>query len=543
MFKHKKTIALLLTFLGLFIASFYTYMKMGEDSFKFSHAHSLKTLYPDLRQASEEVTVTFLEERYEEAEPEKSLLEKNPLQHVEFHEQMAEILSNQALQGAITGISVRDGSTGDLLYSHQGDLRLRPASNMKLLTAIAALEVLGADYRFETEIFYDGEIKDQTLHGDLYIKGKGDPTLLKKDFDRFAKRIKEKGIQELSGNIIGDDTWYDEVRYSPDLPWTDQYNYVGAAISALTASPNLYYNASSVIVRVFPGEAIGEKPVVKIIPENDYLTIINQATTGRKGTQSGISIDRLHGTNDLIVEGSIPLGSGIEVLRSVWEPTYLALHLFRDSLTEQGISLSDQTELLRGKTPENSKSLTVRKSIPLEELIIPFMKLSNNTHGEIFIKEMGKVVYGEGSWHAGLRVLDQQLTKYGINTQNFALRDGSGMSYRNLIPPNDLTDLLYKIQQEDWFHIFLDSQPVAGNPDPLIGGTLRHRLGNPLTNGKVKAKTGTLSGVSTLSGYLVKDEGNDLIFSIMMNNQTSGWMPGIQDAIVEILATHDFSSS
>lgn len=176
---------------------------------------------------------------------------------------------------------------------------------------------------------------------------------------------------------------------------------------------------------------------------------------------------------------------------------------FSRSLKQVGINYTGQ--LKRGETSKDARQLFVRNSISLRELAIPFMKLSNNGHGEIIIKELGKVKRGEGSWESGLEVLNNYLEDIGIDPSKLVIRDGSGISHVTLIPANVITDLLCRIQDRNWFTSFYRSLPVAGNGDRMIGGTLHDRMyGLP-----VVAKTGTIMGVSTLSGYLTTRQGKN----------------------------------
>ncbi|MUK87574.1 D-alanyl-D-alanine carboxypeptidase/D-alanyl-D-alanine-endopeptidase [Ornithinibacillus sp. L9] len=452
-----------------------------------------------------------------------------------------QLLEDERLDGAMTGVSIRKASDGELLYSHDGDIRLHPASNQKILTAISALRTLGADYRFTTEVLTDGKLEGKVLQGNLYVKGKGDPTLLKEDFDQFANELKEQGIHKIKGNLVGDDSWYDDVRLSTDLNWDDEFNYTAAQISALTISPNTDYDAGTVIVEVYPGKKAGDLPVVKLTPETDYLTIVNKAETVAKGESKSISIDREHGTNKFIIEGKIPVdGSLSRAWRAVWEPTGYALDVFKKSLEEQGIELIGNSQVTLGTTPNEATVLTSKQSMTLEELLIPFMKLSNNGHGEVLVKEMGQFVHGEGSWSKGLEVMEEVLANNGLSMNSILLRDGAGMSHKNLIPADQVTKLLFEVQDESWFPVFENSLPVAGEPDRFVGGTLRNRMTGDSTKGNVKAKTGSLTGVNTLSGYVTSKDGEKLIFSIMMNNYITGSMTQIQDTIATTLAEHEF---
>lgn len=427
------------------------------------------------------------------------------------------VKNEPALQGAIAGISVRSAESGEILFEWNGNVRLRPASNMKILTAAAALSTLGEKHRFRTEVITDGQRNGNVLKGNLYLKGKGDPTLLKEDFDHFAKELRRMGIERIQGDIVGDDSWYDDVRLSQDVIWSDETAYYGAQVSALTASPNQEYDAGTVLVEISPGKRIGDKVVVHVTPKNNYIKILNYGITVSPDSASECRIQRDHGSNIIVVQGMIPLKSNKKrEWVAVWEPTGYALNLFGSALTEQGIQWTGKVRT--EKTPQGAKILLTHKSMPLVELLTPFLKLSNNGHGEILVKEMGKVLKNEGSWERGLEVMVKQLPKFGVNTQKMVIRDGSGISHLNLISANEISNLLFHIQKETWFPPFLNALPVAGKQEKFIGGTLQNRMSVPPLAGNVKAKTGTLTTVSCLSGYIMIRSGERLAFSILLNN-------------------------
>jgi len=465
------------------------------------------------------------------------------LQDATIEEKMLAILDNPHLDGAIAGVSIMHADTGELLYSHNGDIRLHPASNQKLLSGMAGLEVLGEDYTFSTEVLTDGEVRGPVLHGNLYIKGKGDPTLMKEDLDQFAADLKSQGIDKIRGDLVGDDTWYDDIRLSTDLNWDDEHTYNGAQVSALTISPNEDYDASTVIVEVTANEN-GEQAEVNLTPETDYVNIVNNTEMVPAGESKSISIQREHGSNDIVIEGSMPEnGTLSRSWVSVWEPTGYAVDVFKKSLEEQGIEFIGNSGVRLDETPEEATLLTSRDSMPLEELYIPFMKISNNGHAEIITKEMGRVVHDEGSWSAGLDVMEDVLADLGVNTDTVLLRDGSGMSHKNYIPANEIAQLLFSAQDKDWFPAFENSLPVAGVDERFVGGSLRYRMTEGPAQGNVTAKTGSLTSVSTLSGYVTTLDEEDLIFSIMVNNYLGATsnITNFENEVATMLAEHDFS--
>ncbi|MDY0408017.1 D-alanyl-D-alanine carboxypeptidase/D-alanyl-D-alanine-endopeptidase [Virgibacillus soli] len=435
-----------------------------------------------------------------------------------------------ALKGSWVGLSIRSAGTGELLYSQLGDHRFKPASNMKLLTAATALSVLGETYTFSTEIWYDGTIEQGTLHGSLYIKGKGDPTLLPEDYDQFVKQIKKAGINKITGNIFADDSWYDAVRLSADMIWSDEQWYYGSQVSALTLAPNGDYDTGTVILTITPNKRLGEKPSISVYPKTDYVQIFNEAVTLQEAEEEDLIIDRKHGKNDITISGHIGIhDEPRKEWLAVWEPTLYAIAYLKAALNEKGVKLDGI--LTRGTVGQTAKKIYTHHAIPLAEIIVPFMKLSNNGIGEILVKEMGKYVHNEGSWEKGLQVLQYTLQKeFGLDIRNLQIRDGSGISHINLIPPNEITNLLYRVKEKKWFSTFLQSLPISGEENRLVGGTLRNRL----QGFHVQAKTGTIYGVSTLAGYV-----DEIIFSIMLNHmldEEEG--PLIEDHIIKLITTY-----
>ncbi|GAA0480123.1 D-alanyl-D-alanine carboxypeptidase/D-alanyl-D-alanine-endopeptidase [Salinibacillus aidingensis] len=454
----------------------------------------------------------------------------------QFSRQIHQLLQNEThLEGAIAGISIRNANTGELLYQHNGSKLLRPASNLKLLTAASALSILGPEYRFSTEVLTDGQVKNGVLKGNLYIRGKGDPTLMEKDLANFAEQLKAKGIHKIKGKLVGDDTWYDDKHYSQDLPWTDEDTYYGAQVSALSISPDREYDAGTIIANITPANQVGKRTKVTLTPETNYVSINNQLETVSAKEGKDIEVNRKHGTNHITISGQIPLDSAAEKeWIAVWDPAKYVLHLFEKNLKAQGITVSKSS---LGKASSSAQTLLTKDSIPLSELFIPFMKLSNNGHAEILVKELGRIKKGKGSWKHGLSILKKDLRKYNLDTESMVLRDGSGLSHINLVTPNQISKLLFRIQEESWFSIYKNSLPIAGSDDRMEGGTLRYRMKTPPLLGQVQAKTGTISTVSSLSGYAETINGNTVTFSIILNNMKSEeYGKSIEDQIVSFIA-------
>ncbi|MFC4145720.1 D-alanyl-D-alanine carboxypeptidase/D-alanyl-D-alanine-endopeptidase [Micromonospora mangrovi] len=454
-----------------------------------------------------------------------------------LHATIDAVLADSRLAGAQAGVVVLDTTTGQTLYDRNGDRRLVPASNTKLLTSSAALELLGPGHRFTTDVATDGVRRAGLVSGDLYLRGGGDPTMLAADYDALAAQVAADGVRVVTGNLVADDTRYDTARLGPDWTWDDESYYYAAQVSALTVAPDTDYDAGTVIVNAAPADSAGTPPVVTMDPPNGWLRIDNRAETVADG-ETTISFEREHGGNTIVVTGQIAVGADPENdWMTVWEPTGYAADIFRAALRRHGVRVLGRTVLGR-PTPAEAKTVARHDSMTLGELMVPFLKLSNNGHAEVLTKELGRVLSGSGSWSAGLAAIGEYVGDSGMNTGTLRQRDGSGLSRRNMIPPAEFVALLAAVRAEPWFDTWYAALPIAGNAERLVGGTLRSRMrGTPAAN-NVHAKTGSLTGASGLSGYVTDADGHLLAFSIVLNNYLTSSVKGLEDQIAIALASY-----
>ncbi|WP_318614429.1 D-alanyl-D-alanine carboxypeptidase/D-alanyl-D-alanine-endopeptidase [Sporosarcina sp. YIM B06819] len=468
--------------------------------------------------------------------PEQSTAQAATSSYTDLQSSIDAILLDSRMKGVASSVAVRKASTGEMVYQSNADKAITPASTLKILTAAAALETLGENYRFATEVLTNGELSKGTLTGNLYLRGKGDPTLVKADFDHFAMQLSKQGVKKVSGNLIGDDTWFDAIRLSPSIDKMDESYYYAAQVSALTASPNTDYDAGTVIVVSKP-TTNGKASKVTLTPETAVVQVVNRSKTVPKGSKNTLKIERQHGTNKIVITGNIPIGSaGKKQWITVSNPTAYALDIFKKSLAAKGITFVPSSKTVRGKTPENAEILIAKNSMPLKNLMKPFMKLSNNSHAEVLAKAMGKTQYGEGSWNAGLKVMRDYATSIGLDVNDWVFEDASGMSHANKVTSAQMTELLYQVRTAPWYGSFAQGLPVAGAPDRLIGGTLRNRMTAAPAKGNVMAKTGSLNNVSALAGYAQTKDGELLIFSVLTQNQKTSTIP-VLDRIATVIVS------
>ncbi|MFC7529621.1 D-alanyl-D-alanine carboxypeptidase/D-alanyl-D-alanine-endopeptidase [Actinoplanes sp. GCM10030250] len=426
------------------------------------------------------------------------------------------VLADRRLAGATVVGEVREEGSGVIVWARDPDRRVLPASNQKLLTAAAALEILGPEYRFRTEVRNTGTIGAGTLRGDLFLVGRGDPTMTYARYDTLATAVAKSGVTRITGRLVADDSWFDGVPLGLDWSWQDEPFADTAPISALTFAANDRLDNAAVEVRYRPGAA-GKPPVLTLHPPTTTVRLVNRAVSGRTGA---VAVTRDHGAGTIVVSGTVT-SAGTELV-SVPDPAATSADVFRAALRRHGVELVRRTE--RGSAPATAVTVIAQVSDPLARVLPTFLKLSNNGIAELLVKAMSRAAAPgvPGSWPGGLTAMSTALAGLGADPAALTLGDGSGLSRRNWVTARQLTTVLVAARERTWFPAWYAALPIAADPDPSVGGTLRDRMRNTAAAGNVHAKTGTLTGVNALSGYVTAGDGRRLVFSVIANNAVAG---------------------
>ncbi|GAB3226756.1 D-alanyl-D-alanine carboxypeptidase/D-alanyl-D-alanine-endopeptidase [Glycomyces halotolerans] len=453
------------------------------------------------------------------------------------------IIDDPRLTDSQIGVRIADADTGEILYDHDGAQRIVPASNNKLATSAAALEILGPDHTFTTDLAAETAPSGGAVDGDLYLRGTGDPTLLEADFDALAAELAASGVTEIDGDVVADDTAFDSERLGTEWGWSDLQYLYASEVSALTVASGDDYNAGTVRVFVDPGAGEGEPAGIRMVPANDHVTIVNDAVTTEPGTGTSIAINRDDHANTVRVTGTIGVDSySTYGTRSVIDPAGLAGDVLAGALERHGISV--EGEVRTGEsTPASATVLASRHSMPLSELTVHFLKRSNSSHAEALFKTLGYERSGHGTFATGKAAVYAGIEKYGVDTGPVRQVDGSGLSRHNLVSPAMVTDLLIGAKDAPWFDTWYAALPIACESDPLVGGTLSGRMCGTPAAGNAHAKTGSMTSVSALSGYVTDADGRHLAFSVMANDYLWSTVKDVEDRIVAALAAHSDSAT
>lgn len=438
------------------------------------------------------------------------------------------ILDAPGLRGGIVGAEVMRVADGQVLYAHNADTRLMPASNRKLFTAAAALELLGDNFTLKTDVLAVARPDAQgVLRGDLALRGGGDGLLSVADLDDLARQVAQAGVRRVTGGVCGDGTLFRDGPYGEGWEWDDLSDDYAPQISGLEV------NEGFVTVHVTAGTKTGEKAVVTVDPAG-YLPVADSARTVAPGAAADVHIFRPYDANYLVVTGTLPVGGKADDTATVADPARFAATLFRQALIRQGITVTGPA--FSGRAA-NVAAVTVAShtSLPLSQYLAKMDKPSDNLLAESLWRVVGAVKGGAGTYAAGSAVALPFLQSLGLDTATLTLADGSGVSRRNFVTARGVTQLLRAMHGKPDWPAFYDSLPIAG-----VDGTLRRRMAGTAAADNVHGKTGTLTGASCLSGYVTARDGTLYAFSLLMNNfpGSSTAARAAQNAFAEWLAAN-----
>jgi serine-type D-Ala-D-Ala carboxypeptidase/endopeptidase (penicillin-binding protein 4) len=446
-------------------------------------------------------------------------------------------LSDSCMRNAGVSFSVITADSAKVVFCYNSEKSLIPASVLKLVTSSAALEILGPDHIFKTRLGYSGTLNKRSgkLNGDIIIRGGGDPALgssrfagIYNDFTGlWVKGIKDAGIRKVSGRVITDDSYFDYLPVPAKWLWEDAGNYYGAGAYGLSVYDNSYEihfrtsadSLSQIITGINPKECNFE-----------FKNWLVAAGT----SDEGYIFAAPYSTNGWLA-GSIPVSpDDYTLMASIADPPLIMAKVLDNKLRSEKIMIADSpstSRLLQSGPAEGFVEITSTSSPPLSDIIVALNHESVNLYAEHLAKELAKVNGKGGSTEAGIKVINEFLANAGINTNGVFLEDGSGLSPLDAVNSSAMTSLLFYMKNKGkYFREFYASLPEAGKE-----GTLKNRFRDPVFEGRLVAKSGSMTRVRSYAGYIHALSGKDLVFCIIVNNFSGASAPVIS-GIEEILA-------
>ena len=465
-------------------------------------------------------------------------------------------IDGNELAAARWGVSVISMADGSTIYERNADKLFTPASNMKIYTTGVALDLLGADYHWRTSVYSNSQPDaNGRIQGDVILYGRGAPDLVVNNKDenrgsltKLADDLYARGVRSVSGNVIGDESYFRGDPLGDGWLWTDVQWYFAAEASALTI------NGNEVDINFVPAGKGGES-IVRTTDAEDYVTVQNRMAAAVRDGHSTVGVHRGLSDNNVEVWGEFAPGSkGFGARLSVHKPALWAAKLFARALNSRGIKVDGQTLSRDSRVPQGERfdpsratELAFIQSQPLGEIARKTNKESNNLYAELILRTLGRErgqmispsqagTRERGDDETGLDIVRIWLGRAGIATDRLALHDGSGLSRLDLVTPNSSAHLLLAMSRTAVAPVFKESLPIAGR-DGTLGGRLKALAE------KVSAKTGSLTYDNSLSGYLTRPDGQTWVFSIMCNDQTGhGDSIRLIDQIVTLVAGSEDSA-
>lgn len=440
--------------------------------------------------------------------------------------QINKILSSEFFTGTQIAVDIFDLTSNKSLYRRNEKLLFHPASTIKLLTTSASLLFLD-DFKFKTSLYQSGFTENFICNGDIYIAGGLDPDFSFNDLDSLVKEIKNSGINEIRGNIYADLSAIDSLMWGNGWMWDDDPDPNSPYLSALNINDNA--------IKILYAPGIKGKPaLINTEPKTGFVEVINKSiTTEQKNIPFLITRDWINRNNKIIVNGEIALNDKPDdLLVNIYNPAQYFLQLFKERLAANRISFNGEIKF--APVPAGLKEIFSLERLP-DSVIVSANKESKNLSAEMLLRAMALKYYGKpASASNGIKLIDSLITLTGLKPENYRIADGSGLSFYNLVSAELLNETLKYVymNRSDLFNKLLNSLSVAG-----VDGTLKDRMKKSFAYKKVNGKTGTISGVSNLSGFITNKSNHLIAFTVLIQNFTGSSKTAreIQDKICEII--------
>ena len=442
-----------------------------------------------------------------------------------FVKSVETILGNSCLRKQNFGIKIHSLQRNKTLYSVNSHRLFAPASNVKLLTTAMALKRLRPEYRFKTALYATTPVGGETLRGDIFIKGFGDPNLVSEQMWLLVKELKNIPLRKVHGDIIADASFFDNnLRVKT---WkkggVEAYN---APLGALS------FNFNTVTVHINPGEKPGDRPVVVVDPNIEFIRVDNRARTVSKSKRSRLIVNRIDrgGHNEITISGVVSVNHARETYYlNITRPAYYAASVFKEYLRQEGVEVTGKVRV--GFVPEGAYEILSHSSMPLSLILRGLNKFSNNFVAEQILKTIGADIYGPpGTTLNGLRAIDEYMQSLKYKPEGFSILDGSGLSRQNRLSPDQIVSVFQDMYADlGVYPEFISALGVMGRD-----GNVLKRMNGHNSAERARVKTGTLNSVSALSGYFQSADGERFAFSILMNDLkcSNGQAKRLQDRIV-----------
>lgn len=430
------------------------------------------------------------------------------VQYRPLHELLRAIVADPRLQGAVVAARVDSLTRGQVIFAHNADQLVNPASVAKLFTTAAALALLQPDFRFKTEIDFDSRPDRGVANGPLYLKGSGDPLLTVERLRTLSQELRAFGLRKVTGGIVLDDTAFDEVEEGPGFSQDSSIRPYMAPSGALS----LEYNVAE--VWVLPGSQPGAPAEVRVLPPSDHYVIENRVSTHPWATRVVLDAQAHGNQTKFKLSGTVSLsGSPFRDWCRITAPTWFTGRAFRQMLKDAGIEV--QGAMRRGEAPRLVDRYYAWASPSLGEIVRTINKQSQNFMAEQLFKAIGAELIGPpATWYKGERAMAAFLEdEVGLVPGTYVLQNGSGLNDTNRVTASQTIALLrYMWRRKDILPDFLASLAVAG-----ADGTVAGRFRDPAVARSMRLKTGSLEQVRTLAGYVNTQGGEALVLCILVS--------------------------